>query len=77
MPDYRLTIIPALEIEGAKAMEFHFETLGEIMGAKNTAADLLLFLQDDIKVMRDYSNVFIMEEFVDGEWQEYEEVENA
>jgi hypothetical protein len=39
----------------------------------NQLADFLIHLQDDIKVMPDYSNVFVKERLVDGQWEEIED----
>jgi len=69
---YRLIIIPALE-HGNESMEIKFETAEQMVVAKNACADLLLFMQDKMKIMPDFSNSFDMEEFIDGEWEEYEE----
>jgi len=69
---YRLTIIPAMEVS-SKSISFEFGSKLELDNAKNNIADLLLFIQDDVKAMEDYSNVFICECFEDGEWQEIED----
>jgi len=69
---YRLTVLPALE-RSSRAIAFKYETAEQMLAAKDTAARILLFCQDDLKVMEDYSNIFEVEEFIDGEWQEYEE----
>ena len=69
---YRMTIYPALEA-GNHTVKFGFETAEQMVVAKDVAAGLLLFLQDTAGVMRDYSNVFLLEEQIDGEWEEYEE----
>lgn len=69
---YRMTIHPALEA-GNHTVKFGFETAEQMIVAKDVAAGLLLFLQDTAGVMKDYSNVFFLEELVDGEWEEYEE----
>lgn len=69
---YKMTIIPALEA-GKEAIVFTFETAEQMICAKNTAAELLLFLQKRPHVMKDYSNLFFLEERVNGEWEEYEE----
>lgn len=69
---YRMTIIPALEA-GNHEVKFGFETAEQMLCAQEVAAGLLLFLQDTAGVMEDYSNVFILKEEIDGEWQEYEE----
>lgn len=69
--DFRLTICPAVE-GGRSSISFVFETKKELIAAKNTAADLLLFLQIKIKVMDDYSNIFISEEKVGHDWEKIE-----
>ena len=71
--NYRLTIYPALEC-GNKNMEMLFETAEQMIVARECSANLLLFLQDTICVMPDYSNVFVMEvRDSDGEWIEYDD----
>lgn len=67
--EYKLTIFPALEL-GDAWTTFRFETQKELEAASNTAAGLLLFMQDQAKIMDDYSNMFVCEKFVDGEWEE-------
>jgi len=69
---FRMTVHPALEA-GSQYIEFGFETAEQMVVAKDTAADLLLFIQDQMKVMKDYSNVFILEEKIQGVWEECEE----
>jgi hypothetical protein len=69
---YRLIITPALELS-TKNIVFQYKTAEQMIVAKDTAASLLLFVQDEIKAMKDYSNMFVMEEFIDDEWEEYEE----
>lgn len=69
----KLTIHPCFDSAPDAYTSYKFETESELMAAKNACADLLLFLQDKLKVMDDESNVFICEEFVDGEWVEIEE----
>lgn len=71
--NYRMIIFPAIGKAGNSSITFVFETAEQMVVARNTAADLLLFLQDKAKVMEDYSNAFILEEKVSGEWEEYEE----
>jgi hypothetical protein len=72
---YRMTIHPALEA-GNHTVKFGFETAEQMIVAKYVAAGLLLFLQDTAVVIKDYSNVFFLEELVDGEWEEYEEFDS-
>ena len=69
---YRLTVLPALE-RSSRAIQFKYETAEQMVVAKDTAARILLFIQDDLKVMADYSNTFEMEELIGGLWEEYEE----
>lgn len=69
--NFKLTIFPAVEA-GNPSNSFMFETKEELNAASNTAADLLLFMQDMAKVMDDYSNVFCKEEKINGEWIEIE-----
>jgi hypothetical protein len=70
--DYKMTVHPALEA-GNHTVEFLFETAEQMIVSKDCAGKLLLFLQDEAKVMKDYSNVFFLEEMIDGKWGEYEE----
>ena len=66
---YRVTVLPALEIT-TETNEFLFETKEEGVAAANTVADMLLYLQDDLGVMEDYSNVVAIEKKTDGEWEQ-------
>lgn len=68
---YRLSISPALEV-ARKEVAFSFKNLDEMLAAKNTTANVLLFLHD-IKAMYDYSNMFVMEEWDGSEWLEIDE----
>ena len=70
--NYKLTIHPALEA-GDFWVISRFETKEELKAASDTASRFLLFIQDQAQVMNDYSNMFIEEELIDGEWQEIEE----
>ena len=75
MNKFRLIIWPALELDiRTKGFykEFEFESSEKMVVAMNTAADLLLFIQTEPEVMQDYSNAFLMYEFIDGAWEEYE-----
>lgn len=64
---YRLNVIPALEVS-KDIKQFTFNTLAEVVAAQNTLADMLLYLQDDLKVMLDYSNVIGIDHYIDDEW---------
>lgn len=72
---YKLTIMPALEVS-SNSISFEYASKEELENASNDMAQLLLFIQDDLSAMRDYSNMFMMEECVDGEWQELEDDED-
>ena len=68
---YRLTINPALE-KGNTTISRTFACISQLDLVKEFTADLLLFLQDEIGVMEDYSNYFFVEELVGGVWEELE-----
>jgi len=70
--NFKLTIFPAVEA-GHSSISFLYNTAEEMVASKDTSANLLIYIQDTVKVMGDYSNVFYMEVNVDGEWEEYEE----
>ena len=70
---YRLTIIAALEKTHEDPIQFEYCSKVDMDLANVACAMLLIHLQDDLKVMQDYSNDFIKEQFVDGEWEEIEE----
>ena len=72
--NYRLTIIPAMEVS-FNPIQFKFSSYKELLAAANSCADLLLFIQDETKVMKDYSNLFTCEQVVNGEWLEIEDNE--
>ena len=73
---FKLTIYPALEA-GNPSVSYRFETLKELNAAKDTCADLLIFLQDKAKVMNDYSNMFLKESLSEsGEWLEIDEMDD-
>ena len=72
---YRLTVIPCVEKEGNTGKIFIYKSRAEMNAAANSMADLLLFLQDEIKVMYDYSNMFIREKKENNEWVELDELD--
>lgn len=73
---YNLTVIPALE-DSREHINMEFNTKAEAIAAKNAVADVLLFLQDTLRVMPDYSNSIIIEvKKDDGPWEEMEEEVN-
>ena len=71
---YKMEVFPAIEA-GNPSIIFKYESMPEMLAAKNTVADLLLFMQDQANVMDDFSNMLCMERQVDGEWVTVEEVE--
>tara|TARA_R110000823_G_scaffold102880_2_gene220171 strand:- start:125 stop:361 length:237 start_codon:yes stop_codon:yes gene_type:complete len=73
--NYKLIIYPATDVDHAAKMESRFTTRKEMYAAKNTSADLLLFMQDEMTIMQDYSNIFLCEELVNGLWEEVDEDE--
>lgn len=72
-PMHRLVINPAVE-ETGKTIKFEFNTQKELDAASNALADMLLFLQDEIQVMPDYSNAFAEQVLVDKEWVDVDEL---
>lgn len=70
---YKLTIYPAIEKNCNHRIEQQFDLKAEMDAAKNLAANLLLTLQDDLKVMQDYSNMFLEEMWCEDEdcWSEF------
>ena len=72
--NYKLQIYPDIDtMNRSKCISMLFTSIEELNAAESMAANLLLFVQDNLKIMHDYSNLFIQYEFVDGEWEEMEE----
>ncbi len=69
---YKLSIYPALEA-GNIGINFTFATRKEMASAQSSCASLLLFIQDDLSAMKDFSNMFICQELVGGEWEEIDD----
>ena len=67
---FRLTIHPDMDNSIDSFDTFRFETKAELTASINTVAQLLLFMQDKLKIMPDTSNMFISEELINGEWEE-------
>ena len=70
--NYRLIIYPALEVMN-RGVEFVLSTKEELSAAYETSAALLLFVQDEMNAMEDFSNMFVQEEIIDGVWVEIDE----
>ena len=71
--DYKVIIHPDCDMHVNSFVEMDFSTLDQARAAENACADLLLFLQDEIKVMPDRSNLFVVLMRVDGEWGEVDD----
>ncbi len=69
-----VTVYPALE-HSQEFKEFEFDSIEKALAAKNSMADLLLFIQDKMSVMRDYSNVFGIETYDGGGWIDVDELD--
>lgn len=67
---YRLTIYPAFNVDTEAKITSEQKTLGELHTAIDVASGLLLFIQDEMNVMADHTNVFICEQYTNGEWKE-------
>ena len=72
--EFKLVIHPAFDVDITFSKSFWFETAEQMVISMNTVADLLLFMHTKPEVMKDYSNVIIMYQWRDGEWQHYEEI---
>ena len=68
---YQLNIVPALE-KSFNSITFFFDTKEELEAAHNTVADTLLFIQDNIKAMPDYSNSFAKAGLINNKWENIE-----
>ncbi len=66
---YKLEYYPAI---GCPCKELEFETKAELIAAKDSISYMLLFMQDELKIMSDYSNMSVCFEKVDGDWGEIE-----
>lgn len=71
---FKLEIFPALEVTQDSKV-FKFDTHLELNAAYDSCSMLLLFIQDDITCMKDYSNSFIKSCLVDGEWTEIDDAD--
>ena len=67
---YKLTIHPDIGHSINSFDTFKYETKSELTASINTVAQLLLFMQDKLKIMPNSSNMFISEELINGEWEE-------
>jgi len=65
---FKLLTFPDMDSQSDLFQTTIYETREELIAARETMADLLLFLQDEMKIMPDCSNMFIAEEYINGEW---------
>jgi len=74
---FKLRVCPAIEATTETMYkEFMFPTKDMLVAAKDSMADLLLFMQDEVKCMEDFSNWFVIEVLPnngDAGWEEIEE----
>lgn len=68
--EYKLIIHPDVYLNPNTFLSMKFETLVEMNAASNACANMLLFLQDDAKLMPDRANMFVLTRLVDGEYIE-------
>lgn len=73
----RLKVYPAFDLSMTACKEFEFDSMEELIAAKNSIASMLLYLQDELAVMNDYSNVFIVEILPMAENSVWEEIEGV
>ena len=72
---FKLIVNPAMS-ESDKTIEYEFKTQAELNASRNSLADMLLFLQDEIAIMPDYSNYFIEQRLIDGFWIDVDEFDD-
>lgn len=73
MKEYSLIIHPDCDRHVNDFKELYFLTLDQAKTAESACADLLLFMQDEMRIMRDSSNLFVICQRVDGEWVEVDD----
>ena len=75
MKQFRILITPAIEVDATECLQLWYGIKEEVLAAVNATSLLLLFLQDDLAVMEDYSNSICAEQCVNGEWLELMEID--
>ena len=73
--EWRLIIYPCACRYPNKFKEYEFATYAEALAAHDTCADMLIFIQDEIEMMPDSMNLFVICKLVDGEWIDIEELD--
>ena len=71
--NFKLIIHPDCDRHCNDFKEMYFLTLDQAETAQDACADLLVFLQVEMRVMADSSNIFVICQKIDGEWCEVEE----
>lgn len=69
---FRVTVIPTVEHSLNEFNSPEVDSYQEATIAKDAMALLLIHMSDD-NIIPDYSNMFSIEEYVDGEWIEADE----
>lgn len=72
--EWKLIIHPCICLHPHRFREYEFSTYAEALAAHDTCANMLIFIQDEIGVMADSMNLFVVCKFVDGEWIDIEEL---
>ena len=71
--NYKLQIYPDLDNNEDHSILMLFTSIEELNAAENMASNLLLYLQDDLRVMKDSTNMFIRYYF-NEESEDWEEI---
>ncbi len=70
MSRYQVTVYPDIDNHREASLSFKFPTIDMATASKRSMSNLLLFLQDTVKVMPDLSNCITIErEVADGKWE--------
>ena len=73
---YRVSVNPAVEKGLGNSIKFDAADKEQAIAIKESIADMLLFLQDKLKVMPDYSNIIYVERKSAHEnWEDIEQDE--
>ena len=72
MNKYKLTIHPDMDDNRGVHFVEYFDNINEMQAFSDGAARVLLFVQDELQIMPDRSNMFLGEVLVDGVYEEIE-----
>ena len=73
---FKLNVCPAVEVDNTCIKTFEFPTRDMLVAAKESIADMFLFMQDEALCMDDYSNYFSIEVLPmveNAEWKDVDE----